>query len=113
MGFGRYIVSATTPFLPEDLADLNADAPKVVRLRVPDYLDIYHENGWKMFDTIDRVYVNQAARRDLGWKPKFDFAFVLDSLRTGRFPRSQISEVIGSKGYHDESFEGGHYPVHG
>ena len=112
LGFGRYIISASTPFLPEDLDDLNTDAPKVVRLRVPDYLDIYNENGWKMFDKIDRVYVNRAACKDLGWEPKFDFAYILESLRTGSFPRSRISEVVGSKGYHNQVFEDGHYPVY-
>jgi nucleoside-diphosphate-sugar epimerase len=28
IGFRKYIISATTPFLPEDLADLRADAPR-------------------------------------------------------------------------------------
>jgi UDP-glucose 4-epimerase len=37
IGFRKYVISATTPFPPEDLADLQADAPLVVRRRVPDY----------------------------------------------------------------------------
>jgi nucleoside-diphosphate-sugar epimerase len=35
LGFRRYIVSATTPFLADDLADLRRDAAAVVRRRVP------------------------------------------------------------------------------
>ena len=70
MGFGIYIASATTPFLPEDLAELNRNAPDVVRTRQPDYVEIYNQRAWKMFDKIDRVYVNQAARVELDWKPK-------------------------------------------
>src|SRR3954451_23011470 len=35
LGFGRYIVSATTPFTREDLAELRADAPAVVRRLYP------------------------------------------------------------------------------
>src|SRR5262249_54082958 len=31
IGFGRYIVSATTPFTPGDVAAVRADAPAVVR----------------------------------------------------------------------------------
>src|SRR3954447_20156571 len=31
IGFGRYIISATTPFRHDDLAELRADAPAVVR----------------------------------------------------------------------------------
>jgi nucleoside-diphosphate-sugar epimerase len=36
IGFGKYIVSATTPFRREDLTRLRADAPAVVRERAPD-----------------------------------------------------------------------------
>jgi nucleoside-diphosphate-sugar epimerase len=111
LGFGRYIISATSPFLPDDLALLNSDAPAVVRERVPHYMDIYRALGWKMFDVIDRVYVNDAARRDLGWRPRFDFEFVLASLKEGQFPQSELSQAIGSKGYHDKVFEHGPYPV--
>lgn len=98
--FGMFIVSATTPFLPEDLIDLNHDAPSVVARRVPGYQEIYAERGWRMFDTIGRVYVNAAARRALGWEPTYDFARVLESLRAGVYPRSPIAETVGSKGYH-------------
>jgi nucleoside-diphosphate-sugar epimerase len=111
LGFGRYIISATTPFLPEDLLELNTNAPDVVQKRVPDYLDIYQQLGWKMFDKIDRVYVNEAARRDLGWEPKYDFAHVLDCVRAGGYPGSPISKLVGSKGYHEQLFEDGPYPV--
>jgi UDP-glucose 4-epimerase len=111
LGFGRYIISASTPFLPGDLLELNTNAPDVVRKRVPEYLDIYRQRGWKMFDKIDRVYVNEAARRDLGWEPKYDFAHVLECVRAGEYPRSAISELVGSKGYHEQQFEDGPYPV--
>lgn len=49
IGFRKYIVSATTPFLPDDLADLPVNAPLVVRRRVPDYEAEYERRGWKMF----------------------------------------------------------------
>ena len=110
LGFGRYIISATTPFLPRDLLGLNTAAAKIVRQRVPEYQGIYNDLGWKMFDRIDRVYVNRAARTDLGWKPKYDFAYVLACLSAGNAPRSAISDVVGSKGYHDQVFEDGPYP---
>lgn len=35
IGFGRYIVTATTPFLPDDLFDLRVNAPLVVRRESP------------------------------------------------------------------------------
>lgn len=111
LGFGRYIISATTPFLPEDLAALNTDAPAVVRKYFPAYQEIYTQLGWQMFDKIDRVYINEAARKDLGWQPKYDFDYMLAGLINGSYPRSLISELVGSKGYHEQVFKDGPYPV--
>ena len=41
IGFGRYIVTATTPFTRADLAELRADAPAVLRRRCPGYEAVY------------------------------------------------------------------------
>jgi hypothetical protein len=30
--------------------------------------------GWRLFPAIDRAYVNERARRELGLRPEFDFA---------------------------------------
>ena len=111
LGFGRYIISATTPFLPADLQKLNSNAPSAVQERVAAYLEIYNRLGWEMFETIDRVYVNEAARKDLLWEPRYDFSYILDHLKTGTFPKSWIAEQVGSKGYHNRVFEDGPYPV--
>ena len=111
LGCRSYIISASSPFLPADLTALNTDAPSVVRRRFPGYEEVYGRFGWKMFDSIDRVYVNTAARRDLGWQPKYDFEHILESMKSGKFPRSTISEQVGSKGYHDRVFRQGPYPV--
>jgi len=99
IGFGRYIISATTPFLRGDLAELRADAPRIVRGYIPEYEAEYARRGWKMFPSIDRVYVNERAREALGWQPRYDFRFVLDRLSTGADPRSPLARVVGSKGY--------------
>ena len=55
LGFGRYVISATSPFLPEDLAEIRADAPRVVRRLFPEFERLYAERGWKMLQGIDRV----------------------------------------------------------
>jgi nucleoside-diphosphate-sugar epimerase len=102
LDFGRYIVSATTPFIPDDLAALRADAPSVVRRLFPHYEEIYAQRGWKMLPTIDRVYINARARNDLGWKPRYDFRYALDRLRAGQDPRSPLALAVGAKGYHTE-----------
>jgi nucleoside-diphosphate-sugar epimerase len=111
IGFGRYIISATTPFRPDDLRDLRADAPRVVRRRVPGYEEVYARRGWTMFPGIERVYVNERARQDLGWQPRYDFRRVIECLRAGEDPRSPLARAVGSKGYHDRRFADGPYPV--
>jgi UDP-glucose 4-epimerase len=102
-GFARYIVSATTPFTPGDLAALGEDAPAVVRRLFPDQAAEYARRGWAMFPTIDRVYVNERARSGLGWRPRYDFRYVLDQLKAGRDPRSPLARAVGAKGYHPVS----------
>jgi len=111
IGFGRYIVSATTPFTRDDLRELRTNAAEVVRRRVPGYEDVYARRGWSMFPNIDRVYVNERARRELGWRPRYDFAHVIDRVHAGDDPRSPLARAIGSKVYHAGAFAGGLYPV--
>ena len=110
IGFGRYIIAATTPFLPEDLLDLRVNAPLVVKRRVPEYEVEYARRGWKMFPSIDRVYVNKKARTDLYWNPRYNFEYVLRRLRSNEEFRSELSITVGSKGYHTEKFVDGPYP---
>ena len=100
MGFGRYIVSATTPFSEDQLADLTIDAPTVVRRCFPDFERLYAAEGWRMFPAIERVYVNTKARRDLGWTPEFDFRAALNRLAVGEDSRSDLAIAVGAKGYH-------------
>jgi UDP-glucose 4-epimerase len=111
IGFGRYIISASTPFTEGDLAALREDAPRVVRLHFSDYLALYAARGWQMFPGIDRVYVNRRAVAELGWRPRYDFAHVLESLRMGQDFRSKLARDVGSKGYHEAVFDEGPYPV--
>ena len=100
IGFGRYIVSSTTPFSRADLADLRADAPAVVRRLFPDCGPLYAARGWRLFPSLDRVYVNDRARAELGWRPKHDFRHVLDCLARGEDFRNELARAVGSKGYH-------------
>lgn len=111
IGFGRYIVSATTPFRPADLSGLNSDAAAVVDRRVPGFSECYRRRQWRMFDTIGRVYVNDAARRELHWRPTYDFAHVLNCLERGTDYMSPLARAVGAKGYHDEVFDEGPYPI--
>ena len=100
IGFGRYIISATTPFRREHAAELRKNAPAVVQRLFPDAQALFDERGWRMLPHIDRIYVNERARAQLEWQPKYDFSHVLDSLRAGRDARSALAREVGSKGYH-------------
>jgi UDP-glucose 4-epimerase len=100
IGFGRFIVSATTPFRGGDLAELSTDAPRVVRRLYPQCEDVYERLGWRLFDRIDRVYVNERARRLLGWSPVYDFGHALSRLQEGKDPWSALTAAVGAKGYH-------------
>jgi UDP-glucose 4-epimerase len=111
LGFRKYIISATTPFRPDDLHDLRVDAPRVARRRVPGYETEYARRGWRMFPSIGRVYVNDRARHELGWQPRYDFGAIIARLRSDEDWRSPLAQVIGSKGYHPEAFANGPYPV--
>jgi UDP-glucose 4-epimerase len=103
IGFGRYIISATTPFTRDDLAELRTRAPAVLARRFPEYEAIYAERGWSMFPSIERVYVNDRARRELGWAPRYDFRYALERLAAGEEARSALALAVGAKGYHARS----------
>jgi UDP-glucose 4-epimerase len=100
IGFGRYIVTATTPFEPTDVGELRTNAPAVVARRMPKYEAEYARRGWRVPTTIDRVYVNARARRDLGWEPRHDFRHVIARLRATDDPRSDLARAVGAKSYH-------------
>ena len=110
-GFGRYVISATTPFTRDDLDELRTNTPSVVRRHAPCYESEYRRRGWSMLPAIDRVYVNQLARAQLGWQPRYDFDLAIDRLRAGGEFRSPLARAVGSKGYHAGTFSEGPYPT--
>jgi nucleoside-diphosphate-sugar epimerase len=111
IGFGKYIISATSPFQKSDLLELNTDAGAVLKRHYPNFDRLFKSKGWKMLPRIDRVYVNRKAREELGWQPQYDFQHVLNCLKEQRNFQSELSLSVGVKGYHNESFDEGPYPV--
>lgn len=100
LGFGRYIISAPTPLVPEDAAELRRDAPAVIRRRVPAWEATFARLGWRMLPSLDRVYDSARARADLRWRPQHDFSAVIArAAQTGDI-RSPLAKIIGAKGYH-------------
>lgn len=80
IGFDTFIVSAPTPFSPDDCTELRADAPAVVARYFPDYPRLYAGKGWTMFRSIDRIYDASKARDRLGFVARTSFAEVLAAL---------------------------------
>ncbi len=111
IGFGLYVISATTPFRRDDAARLRADAAAVAGERAGAWQDEYARRGWRMAASIDRVYDNALARRELGWRPQWDFAAVVARLNETGDLRGPMARLIGEKGYHPEAYAGRPYPM--
>jgi len=111
IGFGRYIISATTPFTRDDMEELRINAPAVVQRYVPEFEAEYVRRSWTMPQSIDRVYVNEHARLQLGWRPRHDFQSAIYRLRAHEDFRSPLARAVGSKGYHTVTFSEGPYPT--
>lgn len=80
IGFDTFIISALTPFSPDDCEQLMEYAPLVVHHYFPRYREIYARRGWTMFDYIDRVYDSNKAMRRLGFVCQTDFGDILIQL---------------------------------
>jgi len=111
LGFGKYVVSATTPFTREDMVQLRTDAAPVFARRAPLAAAVWRERGWRFPDTLDRVYINARARQDLGWRPRFDLNAIAARLATGESVHTPLSQLVGSKEYaNSEYHRGGFHP---
>jgi nucleoside-diphosphate-sugar epimerase len=64
-----------------------------------------------MFSGIDRVYVNDRARTELGWQPQYSFQFLIDRLKADQDIRSPLARLVGSKGYHAKTSAQRPYPA--
>src|SRR5262249_25251582 len=84
LGLDTFILSAPTPFQPEDCEELIADAPAVVRRYFPHYPEAYERLGWTMFRSIDRVYVAGRAARRLGFACRTGLKEMLDELAAAK-----------------------------
>lgn len=80
IGFDTFIISARTPFSPDDCEELIADAPSVVARYFPRYPELYARAGWTMFQSIDRVYDASKAFRRLGFQCRTGFKEKLEEL---------------------------------
>jgi UDP-glucose 4-epimerase len=76
-GFRRFVVSGSTPFLPQDTEWLFKNASEVIELRCPELAAAFHRRKWKLPSSIDRVYSAALGTHELNWEPKYGFEEVL------------------------------------
>jgi UDP-glucose 4-epimerase len=96
IGFGRFIITATTPFSRQEVAELgaNAHACSVDSCRNRRYLLARAEDA----ATLDRVYVNERARRD--WVGNRLRLSTCCAAAAGADWRARLTRQVGSKNYH-------------
>ena len=69
-----FFVSAPSPFQITDCEQLVVNAPAVVQRYFPEFLETYSQRAWKMYPTIDRVYVSERIQSVLDMKFRETFA---------------------------------------
>ena len=111
LGFDRFVITATSPFERGDLAALARDPAQVVGQYFPTFAEVYERHGWKMFNSIGRVYRNDRARDFLAWEPAFGFAEALLAIEAGVPLGSALGREVGIKGYHGDKFKDVLYPA--
>ncbi|KAL2175456.1 uncharacterized protein P884DRAFT_205664 [Thermothelomyces heterothallicus CBS 202.75] len=107
--WGRYIISAPTPFAAataaaatsaEVLRGLDRDPAAVFERAVPGVRDVFAKKGWRFLTRVDRVYDSGRAVRELGWRPVYTFQRAVDKVARGEEWRSELALKVGKLGYH-------------
>lgn len=112
VGFGRYIISAPTPFQRGQLDQIATDAAGVLGQVVPKAAEVFKAKGWRFPTSLSRVYDSSLAQSALGWQPRFSFAHLLLQLEQGAALGSSLAREVGVKGYHGGRVFGDRpYPV--
>jgi nucleoside-diphosphate-sugar epimerase len=97
IGFGKYIVSEPHPFCGKTCRICGSrrrsscdDAFRITKRNIS-------AGGGNMFPSIGRVYVNDRARKELGWQPRYDFHYIVGRLRAGDDLRSPLARSLDRK----------------
>jgi UDP-glucose 4-epimerase len=79
-GYRCYVVSGSTPFLPQDGDGLLKDASEVIERRCPEIAAVFRRRKWRLPSSIDRVYFSSRAADELHFLPKYGFEEVIAQL---------------------------------
>jgi UDP-glucose 4-epimerase len=86
---GTFNIAGRYPFTRTDCAALYRDAASVIAERAPKVAAAFHERGWPLPRTIDRVYDSSAATNAFGYHPAEGVLRLLNGL--GKESSSQRS----------------------
>lgn len=107
--WGRFIISAPPPF-PKDngtLKTLNAGdgegVGEIMERCVQGCGAMFQTKGWRFLDRVDRIYDSSRAENVLEWKPLYTFSSAVEKLTKGQEWRSELTNTVGKRGYHDIS----------
>jgi len=79
-GYDVFNISARSPFSEDEMPELLHDAPSVIWRLFPSLEELFAQQGWKLPQSIDRVYVIEKAEKHLGYRPKYNFNEYLQEL---------------------------------
>ncbi|WP_305815055.1 NAD-dependent epimerase/dehydratase family protein [Photobacterium leiognathi] len=79
-GFRRYIISGQTPLNKTCCERLYQNADEIIREFAPDLAESFANRGWRLPQSLDRVYDSTLAQQELGWQPKYGYESVLSML---------------------------------
>lgn len=79
-GFRRYIISGQTPFSKTSCDRLYQNADDIIREVAPELAESFANRGWRLPQSLDRVYDSTLAQQELGWQPKYGYESVLSML---------------------------------
>lgn len=79
-GYDVFNISARSPFSEDEMPELLHDAPSVIGRLFPSLEVLFAQQGWKLPQSIDRVYVIEKAEKHLGYRPKYNFNEYLQEL---------------------------------
>src|SRR5579859_6291165 len=83
LGHETFVISAPSPFSPDEADELKRDAAAVVTRHFPEAPDLYAKQGWKLPKSIGRVYDSGKSERVMGFRCRTDFAAILAALKQG------------------------------
>lgn len=76
-GFTRLIISAHTPFEPNDATLLYHQASLIIKSKCPKLFKHFSNQDWELPNSIDRVYDATAAMNTLNWQSLYGFDAVI------------------------------------